>query len=99
MCDIHVLAIKFHTFRVSVQILSGQVKKLNHLKILLKIDMQIYLDVSRWMRMLRSQILMIFCLSCTDDDSCVKLQCDGENESDYINASYIDVRKIPVIAW
>ena len=49
--------------------------------------------------MLRSQILMIFCLSCTDDDSCVKLQCDSENESGYINANYIDVRKIPIIAW
>ena len=40
------LAIKLHMFRVLVQILLGQVKMLNHLKIILKIDMQIYLDVS-----------------------------------------------------
>ena len=31
---------------------------------------------------------------CKDDDSRVALQCNNEHESDYINASYIDVRRL-----
>ena len=67
--------------------------------------MLIYSDVSCCIRLLGSQILMVFLFmcACTDDDSCVKLQGDGDNESGYINASYIDVRKntyfLIIITW
>ena len=42
----------------------------------------------------KSQVYFLFVYICTDDESRVMLHRNSESESDYINASYIDVCEI-----